>query len=556
MKVRTIFLSILFLACVTQIGHAQETITTQQWQSDLDYLQKKIHQDYPNLFYNISRNTLDSAMAKFRAEIPALTQREIYVGFARLMAMFRIGHTGLSFKLPAANGNTKPMFHYYPMSLYPFSDGLYIKSIHNKYKQAIGGKITKIGNLPVDAALEKMRNVIACENEQYFKSMLMYYLRLPEILSALNIAESADHIFLSYLKDGAEQRVKINADESPEDFWTSETQLPEGWIDSYREMGKSSAVLWLRHADKMRYYEYLPETKTLYVRHSAVLDEPEQTIEEFFTKVFEFVENNNVSKFVLDIRLNGGGNNYLNKSVITGIIGQRKINQFGNLFVMIGPKTFSAAQNLTNELEKYTEAIFIGEPTGENVNYWGDVKQETLPNSKLMVSLSWLWWQNMDPRDKRLYTGPDIAVRMSFANYRGGFDPLLKRVAEFNDHVPAHRQILDLAISGDKQRAIDIGKNYLADPEHEYVKTRLREKISDAGDLLMMRGKLQDASRTFEINTVLFPGSAAVHQAYAESMYFLGNIDDAVKHLKLAIQCDPNGEDGKKASETLSAILN
>ncbi len=30
---------------------------------------------------------------------------------------------------------------------------------------------------------------------------------------------------------------------------------------------------------------------------------------------------------VLDVRLNGGGNNYLNKPVVTGIIESKKINQ-------------------------------------------------------------------------------------------------------------------------------------------------------------------------------------------------------------------------------------
>ena len=44
----------------------------------------------------------------------------------------------------------------------------------------------------------------------------------------------------------------------------------------------------------------------------------------------------------------------------------------GHLFVIIGRRTFSAAQNTVNMIEKNTNATFVGEPTGSRPNFVGE----------------------------------------------------------------------------------------------------------------------------------------------------------------------------------------
>lgn len=78
----------------------------------------------------------------------------------------------------------------------------------------------------------------------------------------------------------------------------------------------------------------------------------------------EFAEANPVDKFILDMRLNSGGNNFFNLPIIHGFIRSDKINQRGRLFTIIGRQTFSAAQNCVNLMEKHTRTLFVREPTG------------------------------------------------------------------------------------------------------------------------------------------------------------------------------------------------
>jgi C-terminal processing protease CtpA/Prc len=65
------------------------------------------------------------------------------------------------------------------------------------------------------------------------------------------------------------------------------------------------------------------------------------------------VEANQVNKMVLDLRLNRGGNTTLLRSLELGIT-KSKINQPGRFFTIMGRSTWSAAQFLLSDLEKYT----------------------------------------------------------------------------------------------------------------------------------------------------------------------------------------------------------
>lgn len=301
--------------------------------------------------------------------------------------------------------------------------------------------------------------------------------------------------------------------------------------------------------------EYIPSNKTLYVRHSATLNDGDKTIAAFFNSMGDYIENNDVQKLILDIRLNGGGNNYLNKPIITSIIASKKINQPGKFFCIIGRRTFSAAQNLTNELEKYTEVTFVGEPTAENVNFYGDTKLETLPNSNITASLSWMWWQNLDPRDSRKATSPSVAVDMSFADYQNNIDPVVNAILYSDLSRPLIPTLKTLVSSGKKEEALSFASGYQKDPHHRYFLDRMEPDINQEGYNLMTTNP-GDANALFWINTQLFPESANALDSYAESFMYMGKTEEALSYYQMAIAKDKEGitaENSKKMIEKIRA---
>jgi hypothetical protein len=61
----------------------------------------------------------------------------------------------------------------------------------------------------------------------------------------------------------------------------------------------------------------------------------------------------------------------LNQMLIHRLIRSDKINQAGRLFVVVGRYTFSAGMMLAAEIERHTDAVFVGEPTASSANSAG-----------------------------------------------------------------------------------------------------------------------------------------------------------------------------------------
>ena len=89
----------------------------------------------------------------------------------------------------------------------------------------------------------------------------------------------------------------------------------------------------------------------------------------------------------------GDGNTYLVQPLLHRLIGSTKINRRGCLFVIIGRGTFSAAQNTATAIERETNAIFVGEPSGSRPNFIGETTPFMLPYSKALVNVADLYWQ-------------------------------------------------------------------------------------------------------------------------------------------------------------------
>ena len=546
---RTLFILILFW-CFSLNLLAQNNLTTEQWQEDLRYLQQKVHNDYGQLFKKVTAKDFDLAVQELSDRIPSLEDHEVMVGFAEIVAMFGYGHTALW--LTAWRYQKEVEFHQMPYNLYWFPEGIFVQGVHRDYKEAIGAKVIKVGNKSITEALQAVRPVLSAENDQFFKAHGLHYLGVPEVLHAKEIIDDMDSVTLTLEKDDKQFRVKFKSREStnfPGHYGL--IQQNEEWLDARNQ---ESTPLWLSKLNRKFYYEYLTEEQTVYVRQSEVQDEDDQTISDFYAEVFEFVDQNDVEKLILDLRLNSGGNNYKNKPVITGLIKSEKINQPGKLFVILGRRTFSACQNLVNEIENYTEAIFVGEATAENVNFFGDNRKEILPNSKLSIRLSYLWWQDKDPRDTREWTPPDIAVDLSVKDYLFNKDPVIETILSMDGGgiQDPWSLLVDHFMAGQLDSVTIKAHEFVKDPKYRYYD--FEDRINAAGYDLMSVDRLVEATAVLELNAELFPESANCWDSLGEVYWKSGDIEKAISFYNKAVKMDPEGEIGNNARSMLSKM--
>jgi hypothetical protein len=141
------------------------------------------------------------------------------------------------------------------------------------------------------------------------------------------------------------------------------------------------APLWLRHRDRPYWVEYLPRERTLFVSYRAVVNADNPGNQEFWRGVFALADSVPVDRLVLDIRENTGGESFYNRQVVRGIVARPALDRPGHLFVVTGARTFSAAMNLARDLERWTSATFVGEPTGNARYFFGDHDPVELPAS-------------------------------------------------------------------------------------------------------------------------------------------------------------------------------
>lgn len=531
---------LIFLLALTSSGVAQSRLTAEQWREDLRYFAANMQKTHRNLFHSMTREQFESAVKRLDERIPTMADHEIIVELMRIVGMVGDGHTGVRVNQAFTSA--------YPVRLYFFKDGLFVQGAAPEYREAVGGRVLRIGSSSVDQAIRAVSELAWHDNEMGLKATTPRLLVIPEVLHALRIADNLQSVQLEVEKDG--RRISLELKPTGQ-LRQLIDQNPSTWIDARNSAAQTP--LWLRDPHNNFWFQHLTgaeaacaagcEKGIAYVQFNAVQDRPPagakpgETVEAFFTKVFDYVEANKIDKFVLDMRLNGGGNNYLNLPLTIGMIKSR-VNKRGNLFVIIGRETFSAAQNTVNELEKYTNAIFVGEPTAATPNHFGDARNVVLPHSKISIRASTLWWQDMDPRDTRKWTAPQIAAELTSADYKANIDPAMVAILKFVPGNGLQQQLTSALKAGGYAAASKAYRSFREDPAHVYLEPEA--DVNRLGYELLRDQRLDEAIEIFKLNVEAFPQSANTYDSLAEAYLAKGNKEEAIKYYSKALEVNPN----------------
>lgn len=515
-------------------NHAGSTLSPaeiEQWRQDLRHLAGEMPRRHRNLFHAMTREQFDAAVKRLDERIPTLARHQIIVELGRIVAMVKDGHTSIQ-GMPF---HPKINFRSYPVTLYLYKDGLFVQSADPKYAGAVGGRVIKIGSATAEEAMRSAGELVFHDNEMGIKAFAPMVVMTPEVLHALGFIKDMESAPLVYERGGRQFTIDLKPFSRPAPTGHGTNFLkPAGWVDA-RDAAKAPVPLYLKDPENTYWFEYLPETKTVYVQYNGVQNKPEESIADFAKRLFAFVERNAVERFILDMRNNGGGNNNLNKPLLIGIL-KSKIDERGKLFTIIGRRTFSAAQNLINELDKYTNTLFVGEPTGENVNFYGDPARIELPNSGLVISASTLWWQNMDPRDRRQWTGPHIAAEMTSEDYRAGIDPAMKAIMAYAPKRELSGVMLEALQANNVGLAKKLFWEYKNDPANAYLSQEAA--VNALGYRLMEMQRLEQAIEVFKLNVEGYPQSANTYDSLGEAYMNAGNKELAIRNYEKAVSMD------------------
>lgn len=516
------------------------------WREDLRYMAAEMEKRHKNLYHTVSRERFDSAVAALDHRIPSLARHQVIVEMTRIAALVQDGHTNV-----APTRDPRIGFRALPVRLYLFKDGLFVRAAHRSYAGLAGARVVRIGRATPDQAYAKVRELVARDNEMDARFFAPFLLAMPEVLHALGIIEDMERVPLVIEKGGRRSQV-IVAPIGPAPMMPPDTDLSwwpdSGWVDM-RDSAPNPAPLWLRHDPQVHFrMDYIPESRLVYVQYNKVGDMEGESLADFSRRLLALADTADINRLVLDLRLNRGGNGTLNRPMLVSLIKARKLDGSGKLFAIIGRSTFSAAQFMVNDLERYTDAVFVGEPSGGKVNSYGDSRKITLPHSGITVRVSIYWWQEQ-PYDLRQWKAPDLAAELTSADYRANVDPAMKAVIEYRAAPPIVERMAQSLSRGNIPEAVRRYRVYMADPRHSYADEEA--SVNELGYRLLGQGRHDQAIAMLELNAAAHPESANVYDSLGEAYEKAGQPEAAARNYRKVLGLDPSNANARSRLEQL-----
>jgi hypothetical protein len=348
----------------------------------------------------------DAEIAALRRDAGTLTDPDITLRLMKLVAAANDGHSHVDLPLFAP-------FRRLPITVDWYADGLAVTSAAAEYSDALGLRVTRIGEMTPDQLLAAAAPYISHENEFALRAESPGYLTTVELLQTVGVADANGRVrFTLERPDGTPVQVTV-APGSPV-HWSL--------VDAF-EVRHTPVSVSRRHPDQRYYwFEYLPEARTMYVQYNICENDPLQHFDVFAQAVLSVAGSHPVARWVIDLWENSGGSNRLIAPLRDGLASRAAREPIA---VLIGGHTFSAAVDAAIDFKGRLHATLVGGPTGGRPNGFGNAKTMTLPNSRLKVQYSTAYFLSLRGADPPALE-PDVAVSATLADALAGRDAVLE----------------------------------------------------------------------------------------------------------------------------------
>lgn len=390
----------------------------QAWRQDLDVALRFTR--YDRSFTAAAKEEYRKRLEGLKSRVASLSDQQMFVELARAVALGNNGHTLV---VAAEASLRRPML---PLRVAWFADGLFVVRAAPAYAEAVGCRVTGVSGQAVDAVQKKLETLFA-GNDSWKLARSVSSFVSPHILNGTGVAADMDHVTYNLVCPSGKRDLLVSSgDNSSERDWIS--ALPAG----------APRPLYLRHRERNYWFEYLPAPQVLYFQFNSSLNGGEEPMPQFGERLLKELEEKPVKAMVVDMRFNGGGNLDIGENFIERLASAPKLQENNRLFVITGVNTFSAAIFHASQLRGNPNAVFVGEPVGDRLEFWAEGDAHRLPNSGLILRSSngYHSYSKLDPpefkpyfRDLSIETlAPDIPVRAGFKSYAEGRDVAMEAI--------------------------------------------------------------------------------------------------------------------------------
>lgn len=473
---------LLFTACTTIKKSAytpDKKFSPELLQQDVRLLQTILQTNHPALYWYTPKDSINTYFANAVASITdSLNELQFRNSVSRTINKIRCGHTQVRFSEAYTNYYARKRLPQFPLQLKAWNDSLVV--LNNLLKDSVlkrGTIITSINGLPNKILLDSMYTLIGGDGyiNNFQQQLISFY--FPQYYkSTFGISSKFS---IGYADANGQQRFADIPYYKP-----ASDSLEKLRIAALPRLTKKEGIKLKRLSQRNLAFDTLLNAALLNVNTFS-----EGKLTSFFKKSFKKIKKSGVQNVIVDLRQNSGGSifssirlmQYLKNKPFNiadtivaidrkfkyrtnikpwflywlslhisgrkqpdGLIhfryfekhkfSPKKKNHFnGNIYLLTGGYTFSAASMLATHLKGQPNVTIVGEETGGGAygNTAVHLPVITLPNSKLRVILP-IYKMVFD--DTKPFNGrgvmPDIEVPPSSSAIKWGIDVKMEKIKE------------------------------------------------------------------------------------------------------------------------------
>ena len=264
---------------------------------DIRELASSLREFHPRPFHSVSRARFDAAVQRATTQAPSLSRNELVVELMRIAALIgdRNGHSGIF----PGDPQHRTQLHLYPIRLYTFDDGTYV--VDAVERDLVGTKLVSIADVPLATVFARVRPLVPHDNSTNLKGYMPHFTLTAEVLDGLHVGEGDGAKAFRFERSGTALERTLTPLAAP--------QYSRRFMDSgfhYPSiLPRRAAPLYLANARKATWVTTLAGGRVVYAGYNTA----QVDTMDFSNRIERAARPASVKGLVLDVRLNGGGDN-------------------------------------------------------------------------------------------------------------------------------------------------------------------------------------------------------------------------------------------------------
>lgn len=389
-------------------GGARLSARDRGWQRDVAYLASKLPLVHADGITHGNRAGWDAAASRLDARVPSLSNGQVLVGLAQLVARLH-------------DDETQPVWqtsHWYPFVLRQIGTGTYFALAPAADRWLLGARLVSIDGHPLAQVLDRLLSVIDFQDPGLARELAIGAYQAGYQPGLVNRAELLFWLGLTRSESGADFTVQ------PVGGGVRTVELPSS--TTFPKMVSVPLPLYQQNTSQPYWLRVLASQDAVYLKYNECLSGP--GFGRLAARALAIMRAHPDYRLIVDLRDNGGGDTTPFESLISGLRADSALAVTGRIFGLINGNTDSSATLDAGSLSTQVHGLLIGQQAADPIDEYGDDDNVLrLPYGGVQVDYTTAVVNSPDNK-----VGiPAIKVAPTLRQVLAGTDPVLAAAVSF-----------------------------------------------------------------------------------------------------------------------------